>query len=418
MQKYNEDSDDIDAPFMIYCDGCGIWTHGICAGIKEDDPILEEPFYCIVCELKDKKVETPLSHQTSMARKGSVCVARYGPNSWRVWKRFAIKQPDGHLRMKWILLRLNVYLNRIRPTVAIYIENDRFRFAVDLVDVIKRFIRSHIEASDFGFEAWPLPLYTASSSLIDRIGFDRLFEFRHSHSRKRMSSDNSEKQQAVPTSSKRSAKQLKSKQGKDPTTEMEDIINMPEPNQKREILNDPKVSTCQRIIPYDRTLKDRKLLYYPEMPHASMDFKSPLFIAKSRIAGFGAFAKRAFPAGSKIIEYIGQLVGNALSDRREAMYSMMPRWKHDCYLFRVDEDTVIDATLVANEARFINHSCAPNCEARRISNHDGSKHIFIYALTDISPGQELTYDYKFSSDKPDDRVACYCGASNCRGWMN
>ena len=68
-------------------------------------------------------------------------------------------------------------------------------------------------------------------------------------------------------------------------------------------------------------------------------------------------------------------------------------------------------------ARFINHSCEPNCFTRIVSV-DGIKRIFILAKRDIAPGEELFYDYKFEFEADEDAVECRCGAKSCRGRMN
>mmetsp|Transcript_11354 Transcript_11354/g.38728 ORF Transcript_11354/g.38728 Transcript_11354/m.38728 type:complete len:97 (-) Transcript_11354:340-630(-) len=93
----------------------------------------------------------------------------------------------------------------------------------------------------------------------------------------------------------------------------------------------------------------------------------------------------------------------------------------DCYMFRVDDDTVVDATLKGNVARFINHCCAPNCRAAIVDIPSlpglrGGKKIVMTATRAVRPGEELTYDYKFALGA--DKVACHCGAPTCMGRMN
>ena len=88
------------------------------------------------------------------------------------------------------------------------------------------------------------------------------------------------------------------------------------------------------------------------------------------------------------------------------------------YMFRIDGFSVCDATKQGNVARFINHSCDPNCYTKIIAI-DGCKRIVIYAKKDIPPGQELTYDYKFPLEYVEEkRIRCYCGVNGCRGYMN
>ena len=84
-------------------------------------------------------------------------------------------------------------------------------------------------------------------------------------------------------------------------------------------------------------------------------------------------------------------------------------------MFRLDDDVVVDATVKGNAARFINHSCDPNCYSK-IVDILGSKHIIIFSLRKIFPGEELTYDYKFPREE--DKIECYCGAKKCKKYMN
>ncbi|CAN0105275.1 unnamed protein product, partial [Hapterophycus canaliculatus] len=112
----------------------------------------------------------------------------------------------------------------------------------------------------------------------------------------------------------------------------------------------------------------------------------------------------------------GEIIGNAVADKREKMYEDMQIGSD--YMFRVDEDTVVDATFKGSLARFINHSCDPSCTTRIIAV-EGSKKIVIYAERDVQMGEELSYDYKFPLE-PDEaaRVPCHCGTEKCRGFIN
>lgn len=88
-----------------------------------------------------------------------------------------------------------------------------------------------------------------------------------------------------------------------------------------------------------------------------------------------------------------------------------------CYMFRIDDFDVVDATMHGNAARFINHSCEPNCYSRVI-NVEGQKHIVIFALRKIYRGEELTYDYKFPIEDASNKLSCNCGAKRCRRFLN
>ncbi|MGH2626265.1 MAG: SET domain-containing protein, partial [Anaerolineales bacterium] len=108
-------------------------------------------------------------------------------------------------------------------------------------------------------------------------------------------------------------------------------------------------------------------------------------VRRSPIHGRGAFAVRPIRKGTRIIAYAGERISPGEADRR---YDDGAKGHVHVLLFIVDRKTEIDAGVGGNEARFINHSCDPNCEAVL----DGRR-VFIEAIRDIGPGDELTYDY-------------------------
>ena len=137
-----------------------------------------------------------------------------------------------------------------------------------------------------------------------------------------------------------------------------------------------------------------------------------LELRRSPIHGLGGFARRDIPKGTRIIEYAGEKIGNTEADRRYDDESMK---RHHTFLFILNSRTCVDAAFEGNEARFLNHSCAPNCEAVIERGH-----IWIEALKDVPAGAELVYDYQYEDDpeytEEDLRFyACRCGAPNCRG---
>mmetsp|Transcript_29285 Transcript_29285/g.44963 ORF Transcript_29285/g.44963 Transcript_29285/m.44963 type:complete len:674 (+) Transcript_29285:1-2022(+) len=137
---------------------------------------------------------------------------------------------------------------------------------------------------------------------------------------------------------------------------------------------------------------------------------------KSVIHAWGVFADEQISAGDMIVEYRGELIGNAVTEKREKIYEKAKIGSD--YMFRIDGETVCDATKQGNVARFINASCDPNCYTQ-IVTINGVKRIVIYAKKDIQAGQELCYDYKFPFEYDESkRIKCYCGAKGCRGFMN
>lgn len=133
-------------------------------------------------------------------------------------------------------------------------------------------------------------------------------------------------------------------------------------------------------------------------------------IRRSDIQGRGVFAKRRIRVGQKIIEYTGERISNAEADRRYDDESMR---RHHTFLFTLDKKTVVDGNSQGNDARYINHSCDPNCEAVI-----EKKRIWIYARRNIQPGVELAYDYQYERTKSteDEKFyECRCGSPKCRG---
>ena len=119
---------------------------------------------------------------------------------------------------------------------------------------------------------------------------------------------------------------------------------------------------------------------------------------KSKLHGFGVFAKEPINKNKRIIDYAGELVSNKVSEKREDRYL-----KKGCiWVFRVNRAWSRDAAVGGNIARFINHSCTPNCW---IEVDAKTKTIWIRAAKAIAPGQELVYDYNTEGDKV---IPCRC----------
>ena len=144
--------------------------------------------------------------------------------------------------------------------------------------------------------------------------------------------------------------------------------------------------------------------------------KKRLFrVRGSAIHGRGVFAATTIPRGTRIVEYKGERISHREADARHEKSSNDP--DAIVLLFIVDENTVIDAGVNGNSARFINHSCNPNCEAV-----EDERHIFIESIRRIAENEELTYDYHLDLDEETDGngnllYPCNCGSKKCRGTM-
>lgn len=140
----------------------------------------------------------------------------------------------------------------------------------------------------------------------------------------------------------------------------------------------------------------------------------------SKIHGHGVFATAPIKAGEEIVEYKGKLRTHAEVDEAYGGQDT-----GHTFLFILNEQYVIDANINGNVARWINHSCNPNCKAWVIGNEEDDPlkdRVVIEALRDIGPGEELTYDYDIQVQPPitpeERRLwACRCGAPNCTGTM-
>ncbi|CAG8551091.1 1095_t:CDS:2, partial [Scutellospora calospora] len=159
-------------------------------------------------------------------------------------------------------------------------------------------------------------------------------------------------------------------------------------------------ATATAPAPSPRESRAKRRELHARMATASEDYlqfnplksrERELTIAKSSIHHYGLFTLEKIKCGEFVIEYTGELIRQAVADLRERKYKA--EGIDGSYMFRVGDDTIIDATRMGNNARLINHSCEPNCNAR-ILNVKGHKKIAIYAKRNIQKNEEITYDYK------------------------
>lgn len=130
-------------------------------------------------------------------------------------------------------------------------------------------------------------------------------------------------------------------------------------------------------------------------------------IKKSGINNRGLYANKDFKEGDRIIEYKGKKVTHKEVEKNQ---------KYDntkaIYLFTLNKKYCLDGDTANNTAKFINHSCDPNCDVDIINGK-----IWISAVKDIKKGEELSYDYAFSFDKDFRQFPCLCGSTNCCGYI-
>ena len=132
-------------------------------------------------------------------------------------------------------------------------------------------------------------------------------------------------------------------------------------------------------------------------------------IKRSKIdkTGRGLYATCDIKEGTKIINYIGKIITNKEVDESDKFDNKKP-----IYLFTLNKRTVLDGDTKSNTAKFINHSCDPNCEVDIIKGK-----IWIIAEKDIKKGDELSYDYGFGYDEDYKQFRCKCGSKNCCGYI-
>ncbi|XP_050507765.1 histone-lysine N-methyltransferase 2C-like isoform X1 [Diabrotica virgifera virgifera] len=163
--------------------------------------------------------------------------------------------------------------------------------------------------------------------------------------------------------------------------------------------------------PYSKQFVHSKSSQYKKM---KQEWKNNVYLARSKIQGLGLYAARDLEKHTMVIEYIGEIIRTELAESREKQYEAKNR---GIYMFRLDENRVVDATLSGGLARYINHSCNPNCVAETVEVERDVK-IIIFSKRRIMRGEELAYDYKFEFEDDQNKISCMCGAPNCRKWMN
>lgn len=139
-------------------------------------------------------------------------------------------------------------------------------------------------------------------------------------------------------------------------------------------------------------------------------------VKESTLHGMGVFAAVDIPKGTRIIEYGGKRI---TSERADELHPVNPEDPFHTFFFSLSSGNVIDGGDKGNDARWINHSCGPNCESQESTK---GKRVYIVALQDIPAGAELFYDYGLVMEGRITKALrkqyqCLCGAPTCRGTM-
>ena len=156
----------------------------------------------------------------------------------------------------------------------------------------------------------------------------------------------------------------------------------------------------------------------PAAPAAPRDARR-IQVRRSGVHGKGVFALKPIAAGERIIEYKGAVITWKEALRR---HPHDPSDPNHTFYFHIDDGHVIDAKEGGNAARWINHACEPNCQADEVIDARGDTRVFIKALRDLQPGEELFYDYGLVIDERHTpqlkrEYACRCGSPACRHTM-
>jgi len=139
-----------------------------------------------------------------------------------------------------------------------------------------------------------------------------------------------------------------------------------------------------------------------------------IYKKKSSIHGWGIFARKAVGKGTRIIEYMGEKITKAEADRRGPLlieYAKKHKQAGAVYIFVLNKKYDIDGHVSYNTAKYINHSCAPNCEVDIIRGR-----IWVIALRDIRKDEEISYNYGYDLDTYDEHP-CLCTSSCCPGFI-
>lgn len=185
---------------------------------------------------------------------------------------------------------------------------------------------------------------------------------------------------------------------------------LPTPNGSDTANNSPSQSYEKGEAPIKKVNRKKREKRSRSEVMNSFDHYDHLIVANSKIHGKGIFTPVQIKEKTLIMEYKGEIIGKLVSDKREKFY--IKNNFDSIYMFTVSDDMIIDATMTGNKARYINHSCDPNCEA---INCIRDKSIKYCSVRDIKANEELTINYNMPLKENE---KCGCGAENCIARLN
>ncbi|XP_041698132.1 histone-lysine N-methyltransferase 2C isoform X5 [Coregonus clupeaformis] len=144
------------------------------------------------------------------------------------------------------------------------------------------------------------------------------------------------------------------------------------------------------------------------------EWRANVYLAASKIQGLGLYASRDIEKHTMVIEYNGTVLRNEVAIRKQRTYKSQNR---GVFMFRIDSEHVVDSSQTGGLARYINHSCTPNCVAEVVTFERGYK-IIITSNRRIEKGEELCFDYQYDCVDGQHKIACHCGTADCRKWIN
>jgi len=137
-----------------------------------------------------------------------------------------------------------------------------------------------------------------------------------------------------------------------------------------------------------------------------------MFPLQTERCGWGAVALEPLEKGDFVIEYVGEVIDDAICEQR--LWDIRSRGDKNFHMCEISKDFTIDATFKGNASRFLNHSCEPNCKLEKWQV-EGETRVGVFASRSIKVGEPLTYDYRFVHFG--EKVECHCEAPNCQGYL-